>query len=98
MERQKLLFSDLYRLLTSIKGNTKTMAKDIDNLLFEFADWDSATTNVTGLISTADRIRIIAESMMVLASGFLEGGPYEKQRAGTLPLETMAEEVSGDEC
>ena len=90
MEQQKMLFADLYRLLASVKGNTKLMNKDIEKLHYGFADWDSATTCVNGLISTADRIRVIAEAMMVAAQIFLSNGPYEGQSAESLPLETIA--------
>ena len=90
MEQQKMLFADLYKLLASVKINTKLMNKEIGNLLFGFADWDSATTCVNGLIATADRIRTVAEDMMVLAGRFLNGGPYEGQSAESLPLETIA--------
>ena len=52
MEKQKLLFADLYRLLINVKSNSKLMAKDIDELAFGYLDWNTATEQVNGMIET----------------------------------------------
>lgn len=91
MEEQKILFADIYRLLGSIRGELKVIDKSAQELLYKQADWDQTSLLVNGIASEADIVRRMSEAIMVYINGFLDGGPYEGERAGTTPLEALAE-------
>lgn len=90
MEEQKILFADLYRLMGCIKGETKDAGKAIDRLLGGFADWESLSMAVNGIVSEAQLIASMAQAMIDNADLFLRNGPYEGECAHTLPLESYA--------
>ncbi len=90
MEERKILFADLYRLMGCIKDEIKSTGKSIDQLLYGFADWESVSMAVNGVISDAQLIASMAQAMIDNADLFLRNGPYEGECANTLPLESIA--------
>lgn len=89
MEEQKILFADLYRLTESLRGEVKDLQKKIGFTL-NGDEWARVTQTVNGIVSEAVLISRLAMAIEECCDAFLNGGPYEGQGAGRLPLEAMA--------
>lgn len=96
MDQQKVLFADLYRLLNSIKGETKTAAKMIDTLMFNDDEWEHLSITVNGIITQAELIKAMCKAIVDNADNFLQNGPYANEGAHVTPLEGWANEHESD--
>ena len=94
MEEQKILFADLYRLTEGIKEELKVLNKELPNLL-KNEDWPALTAMLNIIHSEAAIIYKMSECIAINVNEFLDKGPYEGQRGGRMPLESLAEEDDG---
>lgn len=90
MEEQKILFADLYRLTEDAKEKIKILNKVLPGLL-KVETWPNITKIVNGISLEATNIRRIAGEIEHSIKEFVTYGLYEGQRAGSTPLESMAD-------
>lgn len=93
MNELKILFSDEYRLFTSIKGEVREALKDVNELLdCSWDEWGDLTMRVTAIANYAERISAMCAAIEENANIFLSGGPYLYQTLKQTPLEALADE------
>lgn len=89
MNELKILYVDLLRHVNIMKADTKEMGKEIDSLL-GLTQWESIEACVNDIDMIAQRIKAYCANVRTLVDNFLINGPYEGQRAGVTPLESLA--------
>lgn len=89
MDEQMILFANLFRHLKTIREETKLIDKGVQSLL-KPNTWENLSIILNGIVSEAQLVQVISETMQVQMDMFLKRGPYEGQGAGKLPLEGMA--------
>lgn len=93
MEEQKILFADLYRLVGGIKDEAKFTGKEAEKVLMSYADWESLSLVINGIISEAQAIGAMAQAIIDNADLFLRNGPYIGESAHVLPLESLTKDA-----
>lgn len=91
MDEQMILFANLFRHIKAIRDEMKLIDKGVQSLL-QPNTWENLTLILNGIVSEAQLMQVISETMRCNVDMFMRNGPYLAQGAGKLPLEGLAEE------